>query len=224
LAPREGPLSARRRGARLGIRQGCIKSLQHTFQLVVYLLIPKPQHSITLLVEISLSQPILALLLRLGMLTAVEFNNQVLRDAAENLRSRDQSGGAGEFESATALGSEVRSQLPLFVRRGTKTPASIAQIFIFRTDKSRASEGALTKDPLSAPKKQGAVLPLSGEENSSQIVQTRVPAWKGLSHAANVHWHAARSRAERIDWSMFADRGWVSLVIGKGSELSGQMY
>jgi hypothetical protein len=121
-------LSARRRGARLGIRQGCINSLQHTFQLAVYLLIPTPQHSITLLAEISLSQPILALLLGLGMLTAVEFNNQVLRDAAENLRSRDQSGGAGEFESATALGSEVRSQLPLLVRRGTKTPASIARL------------------------------------------------------------------------------------------------
>jgi hypothetical protein len=56
---------------------------EHTFQLAVYLLIPKPQPSITLLVEISRSQPILALLLWLGMLTAVEFNSQVLRDAAE---------------------------------------------------------------------------------------------------------------------------------------------
>ena len=76
-------MSARRRGARLGIRQGRINGLQHTFQLAVYLLIPKPQHFITLLVEISRSQPILALLLWLGMLTAVEFNSQVLRDAAE---------------------------------------------------------------------------------------------------------------------------------------------
>jgi hypothetical protein len=65
------------------MRQGCLNGLQHTFQLAVYPLIPKPQNSITVLVEISRSQPILALFLRVGMLTAVEFNNQVLRDAAE---------------------------------------------------------------------------------------------------------------------------------------------
>jgi hypothetical protein len=65
--------------------------LQHTLQLGVYLLIPKPQYSpsllpcdsITLLVETSRSQLISPLLLRRGMLTAVEFDNQVLRDAAE---------------------------------------------------------------------------------------------------------------------------------------------
>jgi hypothetical protein len=78
-----------------------------------------------------------------------------------------------EFESSTALGSEVRPQLPLLVTRfGTKTPASIARILVCGTHKSRASEGALTKDPLSAPKKQGAVLPLSGEENYAEIVET----------------------------------------------------
>ena len=48
-------------------------------RLGLNLLIPKPQHSITLLIEISRSQPVLALLLPRGMLTAVEFDNQVLR-------------------------------------------------------------------------------------------------------------------------------------------------
>ncbi|HXR36618.1 MAG TPA: hypothetical protein VN754_11740 [Candidatus Binataceae bacterium] len=60
-----------------------MNSVQDTFQLGVYLLIPKPQHSITLLVEKSCSQPILALFPWPGMLAAVEFDNQVLRDAAE---------------------------------------------------------------------------------------------------------------------------------------------
>jgi hypothetical protein len=36
---------------------------------------------------------------------------------------------------------------------------------LFGSHKSRASEGTLTTDPLSAPKKTGAVLPLSGEES-----------------------------------------------------------
>ena len=90
---------------------------EHTFQLGVYLLIPKPQHSITLLVEISLSQPILALLLRLGVLTAVEFNNQVLRDAAEIGKVGTNPVVPAEFDSVTALGSEVRPQLPLLVSR-----------------------------------------------------------------------------------------------------------
>jgi len=78
-----------------------------------------------------------------------------------------------EFEFITTLGSGVRPHLPLLLSRlGTKTPASIVRIFVCETHKSRASEGALTKDPLLAPKKKGALLPLSGEEYSSQIVQT----------------------------------------------------
>jgi hypothetical protein len=86
-------------------------------RLGLNLLIPKPQHSITLLVEISRSQPILALLLRLGMLTAVEFDNQVLSDAAEIGKVGTNPVLPSEFESATALGSEVRPQLPLLVSR-----------------------------------------------------------------------------------------------------------
>ena len=62
------------------------------------------------------------------MLTAVEFNNQVLRDAAEIGKVGTNPVLPSEFESATALGSEVRPQLPLLVSRfGTKMPASIAQ-------------------------------------------------------------------------------------------------
>ena len=162
------------------------------------------------------------------MLTAVEFNNQVLRNAAGIGKVGTNPVGPANLNPPQRLAPRCahnfRSSSDAARRHQPRSRASNAQIFIFRTDKSRASEGALTKDPLSAPKQQGAVLPLSGEENSSQIVQTRVPAWKGLSHAADVHWHAARSRAERIDWPMFADSGMVSLVIGKGSELSGQMY
>ena len=48
-----------------------------------YLLFPEPQDSITLLVEISRSHGISLPFLLLGMLTAVEFDNQVLLDAAE---------------------------------------------------------------------------------------------------------------------------------------------
>jgi len=75
-------------------------------QLGVYLLIPKPQHSITLLVEISCS-PIFALLLRRGMLAAVEFDDQPRRDAAEIGKVGTNAVLPAEFESATALGSEV---------------------------------------------------------------------------------------------------------------------
>ncbi len=82
-----------------------MNSLEHSFQLGVYLLIPKPQHSIALLVEISRSQPILALLLRFGVLTAVEFDNQVPRDAAEIGTVGTNRVLPAEFESPQALGS-----------------------------------------------------------------------------------------------------------------------
>jgi len=148
-------------------------------QLGFYLLIPKPQHSITLLVEISRSQPILALLLRLSMLTAVEFDNQVLPDAAEIGKVGTNPVLPSEFESAAALGSEVRPQLPLLVSRfGTKTPPSIARIFVFGTHKLRASEGTLTKDPLLAPQKKGAFSPYQGKRITAEIVQTPVTGWK----------------------------------------------
>jgi len=45
--------------------------LQHVLYRGVYLLIPEPQHSITLLVEISRSHGIYLPILLLGMLTAV---------------------------------------------------------------------------------------------------------------------------------------------------------
>jgi hypothetical protein len=62
------------------------------------------------------------------MLTAVEFNNQVLRDAAEIGKVGTYPVLPAESESTTALGSEMHPQLPLLVRRlGTKMPASIAQ-------------------------------------------------------------------------------------------------
>ncbi len=78
--------------------------------------------------EIIRSQLIPALLPRLGMLTSVEFDNQVLRDAAEIDKVRTNPVLAAEFEPATALGSEVRPQLALLVSGlGTKTPASIAR-------------------------------------------------------------------------------------------------
>jgi len=73
------------------MRQGCI------------LLIPKPQHSITLLLEISRSQPILALLIGRGMLAAVGFDNQVLCDAAKIGKVGTNPVLPAEFESATAL-------------------------------------------------------------------------------------------------------------------------
>ncbi|HXR36280.1 MAG TPA: hypothetical protein VN754_10050 [Candidatus Binataceae bacterium] len=112
--------------------------MKHTLQLGVHLLIPKPQHSITLLVEISRSQPILAFLLPRGMLTAVEFDNQVLRDAAEIGKVGTSPMLAAEFEPATALGSEVRPQLALLVSGlGPKTPAAIARSFVFGTQKAR---------------------------------------------------------------------------------------
>jgi len=62
------------------------------------------------------------------MLTAVEFDNQVPRDAAAIGKVWTNPVLPAEFESATALGSGVRPQLALLVSRlGTKTPASIAR-------------------------------------------------------------------------------------------------
>ena len=73
----------------------------------------------------------LALLLLLGMLTAVEFDNQALREAAEIGEVRTNPMLSAEFEFAEALGSEVFPQLPLLIRRlGTKPPAAIARSFV----------------------------------------------------------------------------------------------
>ena len=99
------------------------------------------------------------------MLTAFELDNQVLRDAAEIGKVGTNPVLSPEFESATALGSEVRPQLPLLVSRlSTKTPASIARSFVVGSHESRAKEGALTKDPLSAPKKWRRSPPIRGRE------------------------------------------------------------
>ena len=51
------------------------------------------------------------------MLTAVEFDNQALRDAAEIGEVRTDPVLSAEFESPEALGPEVLPQLPLLIRR-----------------------------------------------------------------------------------------------------------
>jgi hypothetical protein len=101
--------------ARLGIRQGCTNRLQDTVELGVI-----PVHSKTASVdnprvELRGSQSILPTLLRLGILTALEFVNQVLRNAAEIGEVRTDPMLPAELESAGALGSEVRPLLPLLV-------------------------------------------------------------------------------------------------------------
>jgi hypothetical protein len=99
------------------------------------------------------------------MLTTVAFDNQVPRDAAEVGKVGTNPVLPTEFESAQALGSELRPQLPLLGSQlGTKTPASIARSFVCGTHKSRASEGALIKDPLSAPKEGRRSPPIRGRE------------------------------------------------------------
>jgi len=111
------------------------------------------------------------------MLTAVEFNNPVLRNAAEIGKVGTNPVLAAEFESATALGPEVRPQLPLLLSGlGTKTPASIARIFVCGTHKSRASEGALTKDPLLAPKKRAPFSPYQGKSIPAKLYQLECSA------------------------------------------------
>ena len=103
----------------------------------------------------------------------------MLRDAAEIGKVGANPVLPAGFESATALGSEVRPQLPLLVSQlGTKTPASIAQYqwggrpcppFSFGTHESRASEGALTKDPLLAPKKMAPFSPYQGKSIPAKL-------------------------------------------------------
>ena len=63
-------------GARLGIGEYLVNRFQHVLHLPVYLLIPEPHYSITLLCEVSASRNILLLILRLRVLTAVEFDYQ----------------------------------------------------------------------------------------------------------------------------------------------------
>ena len=64
----------------------------------------------------------------------------------------------------------------LLSRLGTKTPASIAQIFLFGTHKSRASEGALTKDPLLAPKKRAPFSPYQGKSIPAKMYKLQSQA------------------------------------------------
>jgi len=100
---------------------------EHIFHLGVHLIIPKTHQAITLLVEKSRSRGILALLPGLCMLTAVEFDNQASRDAAEIGEVGTNAVLAAEFESRKALGSEVLPQLVLLIRAfSPKPPASIA--------------------------------------------------------------------------------------------------
>ena len=88
------------------------------------------------------------------MLAAVEFDDQAPRDATKIGKVRTNAVLSAEFEARKAFGSEVAPQFP-FLRCGlsTKPPAPLARIFIVSIHKSRALAGALTMDPLSAPKK-----------------------------------------------------------------------
>src|SRR5713101_3434361 len=118
------------RGARSYIRQRRVNSLQNVLHLGGYLLITEPQNSITLLVEISRSHRISLPFLLLGMLTAVEFDNQVLLDAAEVSEVSTNPVLPAKFESPEGLGSEMFPELALLVRGlGTKPPAAITRGF-----------------------------------------------------------------------------------------------
>jgi len=66
---------------------------------------------------------------------------------------------------------------------GTKTPASIARSFVCGTHKSRASEGALIKDPLSAPKKRAPFSPYQEKRNTAEIVETPASGAKRRTRA-----------------------------------------
>jgi hypothetical protein len=67
------------------------------------------------------------------MLAAVEFDNQVPRDAADIGAVRTDPVRSAEFESPEALGSEVLPQLPLLIGRlGTKPSAAAARSFVLR--------------------------------------------------------------------------------------------
>src|SRR5271166_6191381 len=96
--PRGGPFSARLLRRAITIRQCRVDRFQDIFHFAVYLRIPKPQHLISLLVQISGSQGILTLLLPLPMVTTVEFDNQALREAAE----------IGEVRTNPVLSAEFR--------------------------------------------------------------------------------------------------------------------
>jgi hypothetical protein len=117
------------------------------------------------------------------MLTAVELDNQLPREAAEigkvgtnpvlpaelNLPQRLALRWAHNFPSSEVNAARRRRPQSRAEWGGRPCPP------FCRTHKSRASEGALTKDPLLAPKK-GAVLPLSGEENYGRNCRNSSPS------------------------------------------------
>jgi hypothetical protein len=130
-APQRGTFFSAPLRRAIRMRQCCVDRFQDIFHFGVYLLIPEPHHSVTVCAQISRSQTILTLLLPLSMLTAVEFDNQSLRDAAEIGEVQTDAVLSAEFESAEALGSEVLPQPPLFIRRpATKSWAAIARSFV----------------------------------------------------------------------------------------------
>lgn len=67
--------------------------------------------------------------LLLGMLAAIEFDNQALRDTAEIGEVRTDPVLSAKFESSQALGLEVLPQLP-FLSRGPGTKPSRADVGI----------------------------------------------------------------------------------------------
>jgi len=82
------------------------------------------------------------------MLTAVEVDNQVPRDAASVGKVGTNPVLPAEFESAQALGSELRPQLALLVSRlGTKMPASIARSYSGAGGPARHSAEFINRAP-----------------------------------------------------------------------------
>ncbi len=95
-----------------------------------------------MLAEISRSHGISPPFLLLGMLTTVEFDNQVLLDAAKVSEVSTKPVLPTKFESRKALGSEMFPELALLVSGlGTKPPAAITRGFPVR-DHSRPPQKA----------------------------------------------------------------------------------
>ena len=95
------------------------------------MLVPEADYAITLLGKISCSRGVLLLLL--GMLTAVELNNQAPFDAAEIGEVRTDAVLSAEFETAEAPGSEVLPQLSFLGGRFRAEPsAAIPWSFVVR--------------------------------------------------------------------------------------------
>jgi hypothetical protein len=125
--------------ARLRIHQRRIDRFQYIVDFAIHLLVPKPYHSVALLIELRSARSIFPLCRGLSLLASVKFDSEAVGDATKVNEVKPDAVLAAKFETAETPGSEVLPELALLVSRfKTQLAATLARQLVVSRHDNRA--------------------------------------------------------------------------------------